>query len=205
MLQSESGAVIPIHTGLPVESHGVYNYPSWLWPGSLVDELYEISEELASMFDWPYAAMDRIGRPRSGAAAWFVLTGEAPEVRPFNGRWEPQTSKHLNPQWRIKLTVPPWVPAEEVTRAYLLLRGQAPEGRRLPHTTTPLDVARFVWEQERLHGYKEPHWSALFKRWKHDNPETKIKTHNNFRTLFVRGAAAVGDLNFNWPRPRRAK
>jgi len=82
------------------------------------------------------------------------------------------------------------------------LRGQIPKGRELPKTTTPLEVARFVWEQERLHGYKEPTpWSALFRRWKDKNPETEIKTYNNFRTLFFRGNRAVKELNFNGPQP----
>jgi hypothetical protein len=41
-------AIIPIHTYFPVESHDAHVYPSWLWPGSVVDELYELSVELTS-------------------------------------------------------------------------------------------------------------------------------------------------------------
>jgi hypothetical protein len=189
----QNGAVVPIITDLPVESHGDYIYPSWLWPGSVVHDLYEISEELANAFDWP-------GRE---AAAWFVLTGEAPEVQPIDSRWEPKISRYLNPQWRIRLTVPPWVPAEEVLRAYQLLRGQILKGRELPKTTTPLEVARFVWEQERLYGYREPTpWSNYFQRWKDENPMTDIKNYRNFRTIFFRGDTAVKELNYNWPQPR---
>ena len=86
----QSGAIIPIHTYRPIESHGGYVYPDWLWPGSVVDELYELSVELARAFDWPLASSGNLTgtRPRSETAAWFVLTGEAPPVRPIEARWE---------------------------------------------------------------------------------------------------------------------
>ena len=61
----------------------------------------------------------------------------------------------LNPQWRIRLTIPPWLPEEKVLRAYRLLQKNRTEGRKLPKTTVPLKVARFVWEQEKLNGYRE--------------------------------------------------
>ena len=144
-------------------------------------------------FDWP----DR------DASVWFVLTGEAPEVRPLDGRWVTKQGKYLNPQWRIQLTIPRWVPAEEVLRAYQILRGQDPRGRELPNKTTSLELARFVWEQERLHGCKEPTpWSAFFERWNEQHPGHRFKSYSNFRTYFFRGDAAVKELNFNWPQPR---
>ena len=43
--------------------------------------------------------------------------------------------------------------------------------------------------------------SALYRRWKEENPETEIKSYNNFRTIFFRGDAAVKELNYNWPQP----
>jgi len=36
----QSGAMITIHTHLPIESHDDNVHPSCLWPGSVVDELY---------------------------------------------------------------------------------------------------------------------------------------------------------------------
>ncbi|MGI9048795.1 MAG: hypothetical protein ACR2GU_05405, partial [Rubrobacteraceae bacterium] len=190
------GAIIPIITGLPIGVYGDHIYPNWLWPGSVVDSLYTIAEELVEAFDWP----------GTDDAAWFVLTGKAPEVRPLDARWETKKGKYFNPQWRIRLVIPPWVPAEEVSRAYRLMRGQIPEGRELPKKTKTLEVARFVWEQERINGYCEPApWSLWCKRWNKENPENPINDRGNFRTLFRRGAAAVTELNFNWPRPRRAK
>ena len=200
----QSGAVVPIHTYFPIESHGNHTYPSWLWPGSVVDKLYDISVELAGAFDWPRGSIEGnlTGmRPTSASAAWFVLTGEAPQVRPIAARWEQvHGSTHLNPQWRIQVTVPAWLPEEEVLQVFRTLRRQRPEGRYLPKTAKPLDVARFVWERERLDGYRErAPWTAWLKRWNAEHPGHRIETPSNFRTYFFRGDAAVKHLNFDWP------
>jgi hypothetical protein len=202
---ARSGAVIPIHTYLPIESQGNNVYPSWLWPGSVVDELYDLSIELASAFDWPLASGNLGGtRPRSESATWFILTGEAPQVRPIEARWETKHgSTHLNPQWRIRLTIPPWLPEEEVLRAFRLLRKERPQGRKLPKTARPLEVARFVWERERLDGYRKPApWKTWFERWNEEHPGHRFKTVGNFREYFIRGDVAVKDLNFEWPQFR---
>jgi hypothetical protein len=121
-------------------------YPPFLWPNSLVDNLYDIAEELMEALDWP----DR------DAAAWFMLTGKAPEVRPIEARWETKQGTYSSPQWRVRLTIPPWLPEKEVLRAYRLLRRQIPGGKKLPKTPTTLEVFRFVSEQERLNGYNRP-------------------------------------------------
>lgn len=204
----QSGAVIPIHTYFPIESHGDHTYPSWLWPGSVVDKLYELSVELAGAFDWPKGSIEGNltgTRPKSESAAWFVLTGEAPQVRPINARWEEKRgSTHLNPQWRIQLTVPAWLPEEEVLQAFRILRRQRPKGRRLPKTSKPLEVAQFVWERERLDGYRErAPWTAWLREWNDMHPGHRIETPSNFRTYFLRGDAAVKHLNFDYPNLQR--
>jgi hypothetical protein len=198
-----SGAIIPIHTYFPVESHGAHVYPSWLWPGSVVDELYELSVELADTFDWPRGSSGNLTgtRPRSASATWFILTGEAPQVRPIDARWEHKHgSTHLSPQWRIQLTIPPWLSEEEVVRVLRTLKRQGPKGHQMPKTVKPLEVARFVWERERLDGYREPApWTAWLKQWNDEHPGHRIKTASNFRTYFLRGSAAVTHLNLDWP------
>lgn len=200
----KDGNVVPTYTGLPIERHGDHTYPSWLWPGSVIDELYELSEELADMFDWPRSALDTQGRPRNEAAAWFVLTGEVPEVHPVDVRWSMTGGgKYLNPQWRIQLTVPPWLPQEEVSQAYRLLRGEVSGGRELPKKTKSLEVARFVWEQERKNGYCEPPpWRTWCELWNEEHTDHRFKDYRHFRTYFSRGDAAVKELNFTWPMPR---
>ncbi|WP_273888842.1 hypothetical protein [Rubrobacter naiadicus] len=199
-----TGAIVPIHTGLPVEVHRRHVYSSWLWPGSVVDELYDLSVKLANAFDWPLTLGNLWGtRPKSESAALFILTGEAPEVRPIEATWE---GKHgvsqLNPQWRIRLTIPHWLPEEEVLRALRLLREERPEGRELPKTERPLEVARFVWQRERADGRrKRPPWKAWFEIWNKEHPGHRFNTPDAFRMAFLRGSAAVKELNFAPPQP----
>jgi hypothetical protein len=189
-----------IYTRLPIEAHGGHTYPSWLWPGSVVDKLYELSEELAEAFDWPSSALDTLGRRRNEAAAWFILTGEAPEVRPLDARWETKGgSEYLNPQWRIRFTAPPWLPEKEVSRAYRMMQKQLLPGRNELREPKVLEVARFVWEQERLNGYHTPSWPHLYETWNKEHPEAQFKSFNNFRTYCMRGVEAVINLNFGWP------
>lgn len=199
----QSGAVIPIHTYFPIESHGDYTYASWLWPGSVVDELYDLSIELAGAFDWPGGTKGNLTgtRPRSESAAWFVLTGEAPQVRPIEARWEEKYgSTHVNSQWRIQLTIPPWLPEEEVLRAFRTLRRQRPEGRQMPKTAKPLDVARFVYERDRLDEYRDSApWTKWVEQWNDEHPGHRFRTASHFRTYFLRGDSAVNHLNFGRP------
>jgi hypothetical protein len=108
------------------------------------------------------------GHPRTTEkqrSRMVVLTGEAPEVRHIEGGLEPTKGKYFNLQWRIRLTIPPWVPAEEVTHARRLLKGRIlRERREIPKKTTSLEVASFVSKQDRLEGQDRLTWSARCKR-----------------------------------------
>ncbi len=196
--ETQNGSVIPIITELPIELHGG---PSWLWPGSAVHHLYKLSEELANAFDWPVSTEDSLRQLGNDAAVWFILTGKTPEVRPIEAKWETKQGKYAPPQWRIRLTIPPWLPEREVLRAYRLLRRQIPGGKKLPKTDTTLEVFRFVSEQERQNGYNRPKWDILKERWNEEHPGHPFKTYNQFQKYFTRGKEAVRDLNFSWPLP----
>src|SRR5215217_683681 len=184
------------------EKRGRHTYPSWLWPGSVVDELYDLSVVLASAFDWPLASAGNLwgSRPRSESAAWFILTGEVPQVRPIEARWEMKLGViSLLPQWRIQLTIPPWLPEEEVLRAFRSLRRERPAGHQMPKTAKPLEVARFVWKRKRVE-YREPvTWTAWLEQWNEEHPGHRFSSASNLRTYFLRGVAAVKHLNFDPP------
>jgi hypothetical protein len=95
------------------------------------------------------------------------------------------------PQWVIFLGVEAWVPAEEVKEAYrthqkALLADTAP-----PKTQErAFDVARFIWEEERLHG-KRPPWPVLWERWNNWPRIKPFKGWREFRTYFLRGEKAT--------------
>jgi len=204
---AREGAVMPIHVLLPIEDHGHHRYPGWLWPGSVVDKLFDLSVNLAEAFDWPVGFEENLTGTRRWCrtAAWFVLTGKAPEVDPIDARWQEQQSPiYIDRQWCIQLSMPPWLPEEEVLRALRTLRRLRPKGHQMPKTTKPLEVARFVWERERLHEHGKPRpWTAWWKEWNDEHPGDRIKTAGNFCTYFVRGEAAVKHLNFDWPNTKR--
>lgn len=122
-------------------------------------------------------------------------------MRPIDARWELKQGGYLNPQWRLRLTIPPWLPEKEVLRAYRRMQGQILGGVRLPKTSTPLEVAHFVRKRARLDGYKNRSWESLRKQWNEERPDVPFKTYSNFRTYFARGDKAVMELNFGWPRP----
>ena len=99
-------------------------------------------------------------------------------------------------------TIPPWLPEKEVLRAYRLMRKQIPKGKKLPKNTTTLEVARFVWEQQRRRGYrKRPPWESLREQWNEEHPGHRFETYNDFYKYFSRGAKVVKELNFRWPQP----
>jgi hypothetical protein len=101
----------------------------------------------------------------------------------------------------MRLTLPPWISADELLRTYNLMRQRMFEGRiRVPDHNT-LEAARFVWEQERQNGYERPSWAELFERWNAAHPEAAFKNYNNFRTVCVRGIKAVLRLNLTSPKP----
>ncbi len=88
---------------------------------------------------------------------------------------------------------------EEVSRAYKRMQAQVIEGNRnrLPDSKT-LEVASFVWNQERLNGYKRPKWRVLCERWNKEHSDHQFASWRHFRTSFERADKAVKELNFDW-------
>lgn len=155
------------------------------------NDLYGISEELVGAFRWP----DR------DEAAWFVLTGEVPRVRPLDARWVPEGDPS-DPRWRARLTISPWVPAEEVSRTYRRMQKQVLEGRNRLATPKTLGVARFVMEQTRLNGGTRPQWETLRQHWNRENPSpgNQFGAPEHPRQYFARGERAISNSVGSWRR-----
>jgi hypothetical protein len=181
------------------------NRPMAVWPGSVVDNLYVLVEELADAFRLP----SHVGHTKAfrswskDAAAKFVLTGVAPLAtlvpliplaRPIDARLKLEENKYLGSQRRIELNISPWVSAEEVTRAYKRMQKQVLEGRNRQPKPETLEVACFVWEEERRHEYNRPSWPVLCDRWNKEHPKDQFEDYRHFRTYFTRGAEAVKSL-----------
>ena len=95
------------------------------------------------------------------------------------------------PQWLFVTAVEMWVPAREVAKEYRRIQQTLMADPNPPRTQArAFNVARFVWEQEKLHG-KRPPWPTMCERW-NDFPLTKpFENWRNFRTYFERGARAT--------------
>jgi hypothetical protein len=167
--------------------------PMSVWPGSVVDNLYVLAEELADAFRWPGKdARTKAFRIWSkDAAAEFVLIGVAPLAHPVDARLKLEENRYLGSQRRIELNISPWVPAEDVTRAYKRMQKQVLEGRNRQPKPKTLEVACFVWEEERRHEYNRPSWPVLCERWNKEHPKDQFEDYRHFRTSFTRGAEAV--------------
>ena len=200
----KNGTIVPIHLHLSEEKYGDPQSVRWIWPGSLVDDLYQLSFMLEDLFDWGPAVRDNMIETRSlgRTAASFLLTGEAPRVQPVNAIVEAPgdfffTPYDLNREWLMELTLPYWLPDKEVLHAFRVFRAYRGPGLKLPKTKTPLEVARFVWERKRIDGhFRRSPWTSWMKQWNEEHPEKKFQSASHFRTYFLRGEKYVESLNF---------
>src|SRR5215211_3800479 len=191
VLMKKRGSVAPPYNmGLPEDpDYETPNRPMAVWPGSVVDNLYVLATKLAYAFRWPGKdARRKDFHPwNEDAAAEFVLTGVAPLARSVNARLKLEGNKYLGSQWQIELNISPWVPAEEVTRAYKWMQKQLLEGRNTQPKPKTLEVACFVWEEERRREYNRPSWRVLCERWNKEHPKDRFEDYRHFRTYFTRG------------------
>ncbi len=113
VLMKKRGSVAPPYNmGLPEDSEDMEpaspppillsnyetpNRPMAVWPGSVVDNLYVLAEELAYAFRWPGKdARKKAFHPwNEDAAAEFVLTGVAPLARPVDARWKLEGNQYF--------------------------------------------------------------------------------------------------------------
>src|SRR5215211_7562755 len=190
LMKKRRSVAPPYNMGLPEDpDYETPNRPMAVWPGSVVDNLYVLATKLAYAFRWPGKdARRKDFHPwNEDAAAEFVLTGVAPLARSVNARLKLEGNKYLGSQWQIELNISPWVPAEEVTRAYKWMQKQLLEGRNTQPKPKTLEVACFVWEEERRREYNRPSWRVLCERWNKEHPKDRFEDYRHFRTYFTRG------------------
>ncbi len=147
-------------------------------------------------------------RARALSERYALLAGEPdayPLIEPLKVKIERRdVGTEEDPGLMLVLEIDVWVPPEEVARAYRTVRSQIldEEGGRTDEGT--LEVARFVWNEERKNGGKRPSWALLLERWKRDHPdETRFRSYSNFRQYFIRGRNAAIPLykNVLFPLP----
>jgi hypothetical protein len=159
-------------------------------PGTVAEEARKLGARLTD---------DYLGWDEEGAVR-YVLTGEAPQLRPIKIRGRGKFRNGMRPfQHSVTLTVLPWVPAKEVERVYRNVQQEVLEETSRETGARILEVTQFVWEQLRLDGERES-WKLWFERWNLKHPDKKFKTWRNFYEYCVRGAKAALP-NYAFPEP----
>jgi hypothetical protein len=120
-------------------------------------ELADLARRLERDYGW-----------RRNEAAWFVLNGAAPRLRPLTTRVSMRQGKYAPSSCEITLQVAPWIPPEEVEKAFVQARdavrgGPGTVGKRR------LEVLRFV-EEEYAKRERQPTFEELLPAWNQEHP-----------------------------------
>ncbi len=143
----------------------------WAWPGSVLDDLYFVGQELVRLYRWE--AWD---------ACWFVLTGQscesaAPRVSPLT--CSPQYTYTQDHEYAaITLTVEPWMPAASVLKAYRQYQKMLLHRDNRPLKVRNLALLRFVTQCMDDHGDLPP-WRDLLEKWNTNRPEWRYRDVRN--------------------------
>ena len=153
-----------------------------VWPGSVLDELRCISDELAEQYHWSKAN-----------ASWFVLTGTSPPIRPL---WASTTTREGGPFADAVSTfrVLPWVSWVTVSRIYRQVQCRLHMGatRKQSHARA-IEVFRFVTHEAGARVYGSEEWKSLSRKWLEQHPREKIlvcpsrlrQYYNRARTMLL--------------------
>src|SRR5215211_793798 len=154
-------------------------------PGGLSEEITDRElADLARRLERDY------GWHRNGAA-WFVLNGARPRLQPLITRASANRTKHGLSNCKITIQVAPWIPSEEVKKAFLQARDYVRRGSG-PGTVgeRQLEVLRFVEEQHDKDG-RRPSFETLLKKWNQEYPYWKYEDYRTFSKTYRRACKEV--------------
>ena len=155
-------------------------------PGSVLDELRQVSVHLAQRFHWP-----------ESRASWFALTGNVPYVSPLRVKAISQAT-NLFERLEIVLTVEPWVTPAELLRAYRQARKRVLIGQHRHLSKKKLALFEFLMDL----GVVEPSddsWERLMGRWNEQCIRGwRYGDRRVFRRDFMRVYARVVWPRYEW-------
>lgn len=173
-------------------------------PEAALGELRALElDKLGSILANDYYGWDKEG------AIWYVLTSEAPRMRPIRirARGKAPVERYVPFQYDVTFSVLPWVPAEEVENAYRSVQRQLLERsqRKTAPRTSPrvLEVVQFWWKRFRTDGHGSS-WRGICELWNGAHPDKKFKTWRAFRTYFIRGTKDAQPTYVRFPQPMPA-
>lgn len=140
----------------------------YVWPSSVLGELYDCSRWLEQRFPW-----------KLNDALWYVLTGAFPDVSPLGLRVHKMEHGDLH-RAQITISVDPWVSADTVRNAYRAVQSMVLAGkdnRRLEEKS--LALTPFIASQRAGHE-KRPTWRHLMATWNQRYPGWAYNDVSNF-------------------------
>ena len=152
--------------------------PIWTYPGSVLDTLRVLCEELARSFGWEIPAVVR-----------FVLTGERPPCEPVRSS---ATVTMMGSHRRVGITLQldAWLSDDEVTRAYREARDELGVPKNVPVKERTLRLFRFVTERTDDAG-RRPSWRELCDEWNRAEPDAQSRYVSYFERDYERGMQHV--------------
>lgn len=137
------------------------------------DKLADLARRLGTYYNW-----------HQDDAAWFVLTGEAPTLHPLAVDFYTHTSVYGPGYGEITLHVEPWIPADEVKKAFLNARDRLRSGAG-PGTVSVqrLEVLRFVEEEVAKRGHRSP-FPKMFEMWNKRYPGWSYADYTAFSKAY---------------------
>jgi hypothetical protein len=167
------------------------NRPASIWPGSLVDEIYSLAQELSESFMWP----SRQTRSRRGiwwnvdAVAVYLLSRTAPLMHPIKVKFVGADSSIDVPS-HVVLDVFPWLRPESIVESYKAIRKALGVSLR-NQGSCKFEVVTFVLQRSKSHDPELLNFKGLRESWDSAFPDKKFKDTYSFRTYFERGLQAV--------------
>lgn len=166
--------------------------PANVWPGSLVDEIHVLAQELSETFMWP-------SRTTGGSVgAWwnrdsvalFLLTGIAPLIHPVKVSIR-HTAGEVESPTSLILEVLPWVPPESLVESYKSVREQL--GIQVRNRgDRKFEVVTFVLQRSKTQVLSAADLRELREAWDMEFPKKKFRDTNEFITTLEHGLEAVG-------------
>jgi hypothetical protein len=120
-----------------------------------------------------------------GEAAWWVLTADAPSVRPVRVSYRQARSWYSPDLYLITLEAPPWISAKTLARTFADMKRRMRAERKLPSARN-LRIARFV--ESRLWGAGETKLSFedIRQQWNRENPDDEVKDRRDIWKIHSR-------------------
>jgi len=125
-----------------------------------------------------------------GEAAWWVLTGEAPNCRPVKVSYRAAESWHSPDLYLITIEAPPWISPTTFQGAFAEMRRRMHAERKSPEARS-VRVVRFVEMLRNGLATENLAFREMCRRWNKKNPDEAFSKSRTFETVYRRIAGIL--------------